>query len=234
MTYLAILLGLLPSLTWLFFYLREEPESKPKRLITSVFLAGAASSAVALTAELVIGCGGMIFHIRQCTAGLSNNPYPAHFSVLIFAFIEEIVKFGAVYLVVRNNKAFDEPIDAMVYTAIGALGFSTVENLGAIFSGGVHTGLIAAVLEVATFRFVGTTLLHTLTSALAGYFWAHGIRNFGDKKYIVYGLVFATALHAIFNYLILVYNNLLYPIIFVVVVGFFILGDFEKLKSEKI
>jgi RsiW-degrading membrane proteinase PrsW (M82 family) len=234
MTYLAIILGLLPGATWLFFYIREDPESKPKKLIAFVFLAGAASSVVALIAELFIGCGGALFHFHECIAGIEKTSSPAPLSILLFAFVEETVKFGAVYLVVRKSKAFDEPIDAMVYTAIGALGFSTIENLGAIFSGGVRLALIGAVLEIATFRFVGTTLLHTLTSAFAGYFWAHGIRNFGDKKFIAYGLMLATVLHAAFNYLILLYNNLLYPVIFVAVIGFFILGDFEKLRKEKI
>lgn len=234
MAYLGIILGLLPGFTWLFFYLREDPHPEPKRLIALVFLAGAASSIVALAVELLIGCGGAFFRFHECIAALQKSPAPAPLSIPLFALVEEVVKFGAVYFVVAKSKEFKEPIDAMIYTAIGALGFATVENLGAIFSGGVRLALVSAVFEVAAFRFVGTTLLHTLTSSFAGYFWARGIRNFGDKKFIAYGLVIATCLHAAFNYLILVYDNLLYPILFVAVLGFFVLGDFEKLKGARV
>ena len=233
MTFLAIILGLLPGFAWLFFYLQEELHPEPKRVIALVFLAGIASAVAALAIELFFQCGAF-HHFHNCVAGFRKSTALTPLLVLLFAFVEETVKFGAVYFTIRHNKAFDEPVEAMIYTAVGALGFATLENLGALFSGGVRLALVSGIFEIATFRFVGTTLLHTLTSSLVGYCWALGIRNFGSKKFIVYGLILATILHAAFNYLILIFDNLLYPVIFVAIVGFFIFGDFEKLRERKI
>ncbi len=233
MTLLTIILGLLPGFAWLFFYLKEDRHPEPKRLIALVFVAGIVSAIVALLIQLLINCG-LLYHFDNCQAKIRQHAELTPLLILVFAFVEEMAKFGAAYFTIGKNKFFDEPVDAMVYMAVAALGFATVENLGALSGNESRTTLVSAIFEIASFRFVGTTLLHTLTSSLVGYYWALSIRNFGNKKLLVYGILLATALHAAFNYLILIYGNLLYPIIFVAIVGFFALGDFEKLKGKKI
>ena len=49
---------------------------------------------------------------------------------------------------------------------------------------------------------------------------------------ILLGLAIATVLHACFNYLILNFGNIAYSLVFLVLVGFFVLNDFEKLKVK--
>jgi len=232
MTYLIIILGLLPGFTWLLFYLQEEVHPEPKKMIAKVFFAGALSAIVALAIELMINCAS-VSGITNCSKALGENIPITPFMILAYAAVEEIVKFAAAYFVIAKSKYFDEPVDAMIYMAIAALGFATVENLGALYNMG-RPVLLDGLFEIAIFRFVGTTLLHTLTSSIAGYFLALCIRNFKSKKFIVYGLILATILHTAFNYLILTTVNLLYPIAFVAIVGFFTLGDFDKLKKEQI
>jgi cytochrome c oxidase subunit IV len=73
-------------------------------------------------------------------------------------------------------------------------------------------------------------LLHTLASGIVGYWWAMSIRRFFDARYLVFGLVLATFVHMAFNILILNFGELFYPLIFLVIIGFLILADFEKLK----
>jgi RsiW-degrading membrane proteinase PrsW (M82 family) len=79
---------------------------------------------------------------------------------------------------------------------------------------------------------VGATLLHTLTSAVAGYYWAVSIRDFRATRFIFIGLLVATGLHAFFNYLIITWGNPLYTLVFVCFIAFFVLNDFEKLKPK--
>ncbi len=225
MTILTIILGLLPGFAWLFFYLQEDPHPEPKPLIALTFLMGAASAVVALMLELGSG------FLPLGAAGIGSTSIVI---LLLFAFIEEGLKFGAAYLTVHKRPAFDEPIDAVIYTVVAALGFATVENLGAIHGAGAQTALIAAAFETASFRFVGATLLHTLTSGLIGYYWALSIRNFGKKGLLIFGLALGTVLHACFNYLILEYGIFIYALIFLAILGFFAFHDFEKLREKSV
>ncbi|MBI4086264.1 MAG: PrsW family intramembrane metalloprotease [Candidatus Liptonbacteria bacterium] len=230
---LIIILGLLPGFAWLFFYLREDLHPEPKRLIALVFLAGMGSAIFALIVQLFVNCG-IAYYFVGCQEKFFIRAELTPLLVLIFAFVEEISKFGAAYFSIHKSKFFDEPVDAMVYMAVAALGFATVENLAALSGGGSQANMLDTVFEIASFRFVGATLLHTLTSSLLGYYWALDIRHFLDKKLLVVGIVFATCLHAVFNYLILNYGNLLYSVIFVIIIGFFTLTDFQKLRGERV
>ncbi len=215
-------LSLLPGVAWLFFYLQEDCHPEPKHLLLLVFIAGAASAFVAYFAQV----NSMHWLGRL---GIENF---SPLSLFLLAGIEEMSKFGAVWLAVHRNAEFDEPVDAMVYMVVAALGFATVENLGALTNHNAYLGGIGEALQTTSLRFVGATLLHTLSSALIGYYWSLSIRTFNTKRFLVFGIGAATALHAIFNYLILRYDDLSYALLFVVIVGFFILSDFEKLRGK--
>lgn len=236
-----------PALVWLFFFLREDavyPE--PRRLIAKVFAVGALATIPT-------------FLVQSGFDVLLKGEFVV--LVVLLAFIEEFFKFGAAWLVVRRDKAFDEPIDAMIYMVAASLGFATVENIfitGSAYplSASLGTFLVAGgALSTLTYRFLGATLLHVLASALLGYVWARGRVPFvttparerapeGPKGglsrtgwrqvgYITVGLLTATTVHAIFNFLIyrFQYENLILPTLFLLVAGFFVLLDFEKVKK---
>jgi hypothetical protein len=46
--------------------------------------------------------------------------------------------------------------------------------------------------------------------------------------------MFATVLHGTFNYLVLSFGEKGLSIIFLAIVAFFVLGDFEELKTEEL
>ena len=233
MTILVIILGLLPSFAWLFFYLKEDLHPEPKKLIALTFLAGALFGFLALLVETGLDCGYAKSQNLDCFARRNIAFTAAPFLVIAFALVEEVAKFGAAYFTVRKKSAFDEPVDAMIYTTVAALGFAALENLGAV-SQASKTLLEGNIFAVTSLRFIGATLLHALTSALAGYYWAKSIREFGAKKFIFFGLILAALLHTVFNYLIIIFGNPIYIIIFLAIVGFFTLNDFEKLKRRRV
>lgn len=224
MNLITIILGLLPGFVWLFFFLQEDEHPEPKRLIVKTFLAGAAGAFLALGVEIIL----------NSAFGLLQFQKLVFLSFVVLAFVEEVIKFLAAYFVVHKNPAFDEPVDAMIYMVVAALGFATAENLGAINSGGGggQFALLSNAFTTSTLRFVGATLLHVLASALVGYWWAIGIRRFIAKKFIIYGLGAATFLHGIFNYLIISFGNIMYATAFLIAAAFFILADFEELKRK--
>lgn len=226
---LFILLGLLPSLAWLIFFLKEDARPEPKGMIFKVFVSGFLITFIVIAIQLA--CQNILNFYKIA----DGNPL----SLFIFALAEEILKFLAVYLVIRKCKFFDEPIDAMIYMIVAALGFAMVENLAIMLS----ITQASEALGVITIRFVGATLLHALSSAVVGYWWAKGliktcpnnsnaIRNNTPLPHIAIGIIIATILHTFFNYLIMTLEDaIIYPVIFLTIVAMFIFWDFEKIKK---
>jgi len=219
---ISLVLGLLPGFAWLVFYLGEETHPEPKRLIAFTAVIGMAFGFFAVAIEMffnkTLGGWGIGEFSIMSLAGL--------------ALIEEFMKFTAAHFAVSKSPAFSEPTDAMIYTIVAALGFATLENIGALSNIATGATFVPALLTTLSFRFIGATLLHSLTSAIVGYYWAVGLVRGKTKRYILLGLTIATVLHTCFNYLILTYGNNAYGIVLLIIVGFFVLNDFEKLKTK--
>ncbi|OGY57733.1 MAG: hypothetical protein A3C03_01010 [Candidatus Colwellbacteria bacterium RIFCSPHIGHO2_02_FULL_45_17] len=204
-----LLFGIIPSLVWLVFFMSEDQRKpEPTRMILYVFLAGGLSTALAAFPELQI-------QNWFAERGILTSSAVFLFS---FAMIEELVKFIAVYLLVRRSKFFDEWTDGMVYMITAALGFAAVENalnlIGADF-----------IVQVTLIRGVGATLLHALASALVGFYWM--------RKRVIEGLFWATVLHGIFNLLILKLAGIeVYASLFLLFAAIIVFHDFETLKKR--
>ncbi len=218
----ALVVGLLPGFAWLVFYLTEDSHPEPKRLIVLTFLAGIAFGFFTIIIEQFW---------TEATSAMGIETLSV-LSLLGLAFIEEFMKFGAAYFAVGKSPHMEYPIDHMIYMIVAALGFATLENIGAIANIPLQTIYIGAFFETAALRFVGATLLHALTSGIVGYHWALGIARKQVARNLAVGFVLASALHAFFNYLILNYGNIAYTVVLLVIVGFFVLNDFEKLKVK--
>lgn len=220
MVMVFILLGLLPSFAWLFFFLEEDLYPEPKKMIAKVFVYGSLVTLLAIVLQL---------GFRDILKSLGAGDY-YFISFLIFGTVEEVLKFLTAWLAVRKSKFFDEPVDAMIYMIVAALGFALVENLAVALSSGAIQEAIATLI----LRFVGATLLHALSSAVVGYYWALGIlrkREGRTSLIIIKGLILASVLHAIFNYLIISLRDVfIYPTIFLILISFFVFWDFERIK----
>lgn len=219
--FLALALGFAPSLIWLAFFLREDDHPEPRRMIAKAYIWGGLSSFAALLFELLTNgfLQNLSFRLPLLIEG--------NVSVFLgFAIIEEVVKFVFIYVLVRKSPAFDEPVDAMIYMITGALGFAAAENIFLVFSGSN-----ADIFGVIILRFIGATLLHALSSAIVGHHWARGIKYHMEAKLVFAGLILASVFHAFFNLLVSKFDNvLIYPTAFLVLIGFFVLYDFEELK----
>lgn len=181
----AAIAGIVPSLIWIFFWLREDAEHpEPRTMLIYAFMGGVAA---------VLGAIFVERYISQVVVELY-----AKYS--LWAAAEEILKFVAVALIALHGRYFDEPIDAMIYCIMGALGFAAVEN--ALFAlDPLTTGSILDSIATVNMRFIGATLVHTVSSALVGF--SIGIAFYrGYATRIIaslIGLSLAIALHAGFN-----------------------------------
>ena len=163
---------------------------------------------------------------------------PGFLMLLLWAFVEELAKYGVAFFVDFRKRTYDEPIDAMIYLITVALGFSAFENVlflvRSISEGGLQISLLTA-----SMRFIGASLLHVFSSAVLGGFIAMAYCKSRRAKivYLIYGVVLASVLHTLFNFFII--NNSImdgsgnvltvFAILWVGVI--FILWFFEKIKT---
>lgn len=219
---LSLLIGLLPGLTWLWFYRHEDATPEPASAVIRTFIAGAGAAFAALGVQLV-----MRGQVYGDNVGLNASNY-----AYAFAFVEELMKFVAAYVAVRFTKAFDEPVDAILYPIIAALGFASVENIAVAYTM-IAGGSIGGAFEVITLRFVGATLVHSVASGTLGYFWGRYLLRAKRGYGAAIGLLAATALHGTFNILILSFGNTTYTFAFLTGAILLVLFDFRELRSEE-
>lgn len=210
MVIIPSILGLLPALLWLIFFLREDAtRPEPKRMILYVFIGGALAAGVSVIPE---------FYLQKYFPPSIGEPPYASSLLAPFAFIEEITKFLIAYLIIKKSKYFDEGVDGMIYMITAGLGFAAVENT---------LNLIGAesVFEIFTLRAIGATLLHATASGILGFYWVRG--------YLIPGIVAATLLHWGFNYLVLLFQNIeIYTTGLLLLAAIFLFHDFEILKAR--
>ena len=168
---------------------------------------------------------------------LNTTTYTLIYYFLIIALSEEFFKYLVIKLKVINSPNLDEPLDIMLYMVVAALGFAAVENvlyLPPLISGTSGT-TINGVLILDFIRFIGTTFLHTLCSAVIGYFMAISFYQPKNKKLILStGILTAVLLHGLYDFSIMtVYGDIKFviPAIIIITLAFSIFHGFDKLKK---
>jgi RsiW-degrading membrane proteinase PrsW (M82 family) len=226
-----IVFAVLPSFIWLNFYLRRDVKPEPKLMILKIFCYGMLATLPA------------IFFERAIFGEFSKLNFSPTFTTILniflgVALVEEFLKFLVVKEKVLQNPEFDEPIDAMIYMIISALGFAAGENI-LIFVPlhplwGYPT-LFSEIFGVSLLRFLGATFLHALASAIIGFFI--GLSFFEEKrrgKLIFFGLTLAILLHGFYNFSIMKGEGslkLLIPSLLLIISAILVSFGFKKLKS---
>jgi len=181
--------GLLPSIIWLYFLLKEDARHpEPKALLALTFVAGMAAVPLALPFE---------HYVQEHLQG--------NFSVLTaWALVEETLKYAMVAALILWRRAVDEAPDYVIYMITVALGFASAENMLFLVTP-LSEGNFVASFFTGDVRFLGSTLLHVVASAAVGFALAFsrsyrpGIRMSAAGA----GLILAVALHTVFNLLII-------------------------------
>lgn len=215
---LALLLGIGPTLFWLWFWLKEDNRKpEPKGLLTAVFVVGMISVAFVIPIEKFI----------------KNNITLHEWQVISWAGAEELIKYFGVIILLYKTKHIDEPTDWPIYLITVALGFAAIENtmylIKPLSLNQATVGLLTGQL-----RFLGSTLLHAVSSGIIGitlglsFFMSRSMQ----KIYLLAGLILAIALHSAFNFFIIGDEgiNFLKILGFLWVVTIIIMLLFEKLR----
>lgn len=182
--------GVLPALLWLAFWLLEDRcQPEPKRYILLSFVLGMLAVPLVLPIE------------RQAIAYFAMGSVPL---LLVWAACEEGFKFIAAYLGGLRWAAFDEPLDAVIYLVTAALGFSSLENALFLWTP-LASGEVLRSVVTGDLRFIGATLLHTLSSATIGICIALAFSKSPAVRRAAAagGVILAVLLHTLFNFFIL-------------------------------
>ncbi len=227
--FFALLAGFLPALLWFWFWLKEDRHPEPRRVLILTFIAGMVMAVVALFLE-------------QFSRSLAED-YLGSFSpeiisiilLVVWALIEEVVKYAAAWRIALRLPSFDEPVDALIYLITAALGFASLENilfLLKIF--GTQDSSVGFL--TGNLRFLGATLLHVVTSGAVGasiaFSFFHKEKLFRN---VLGGIFLATILHTLFNFFIMKGGGnsifkVFIPLWLLTIVLIFI---FEKIKGPK-
>lgn len=231
--YLTIL-SIVPGFVWLLFFLHEDwRHPEPRSLVALSFLGGMVMTLFVILVQRMMHQALFCCDITELLFSEALSWNQVNF-LIVFAAVEEIAKFAVVWFLIRPRKAFDEPLDAMIYMIVAGLGFAVVENV--LYASALVKGTLSAgdPAQVLLLRATGSTLLHALTSAVIGYYWALEIFRKRVKRYIPEGIAVAILLHAVFNYLIIVSGErITTPLLFLGMIAFFVFIDFEKIKHKE-
>ncbi len=206
---IAIAGGILPSLVWLWFWLKQDSKSpEPTGLIALSFFVGMAIVYFVLPLQkLVLSNIVSIVDMVNAVASKISLTAPSEevIRTTLWAFIEEFAKYATVFFIAFKSRFFDEPMDAVIYIITAALGFSAMENTLYIFKDLATSGAFE-VFGNGNMRFLGATIVHIVSSAFIGLAIAF---SFYAPKYIkfisvILGISTATLLHAYFNLSIMV------------------------------
>lgn len=181
----AILGGIIPALLWLFFWRREDHlHPEPRSTISGAFMIGMGAVVVSILLQKI-----SLIYIIDTTQ-----------QYILWAAIEEIVKFGGAYFIAFHSPDLDEPIDPVIYLITVALGFAALENTLFVM-GVIQSGDYIQTIVTGNMRFIGATLLHVLASSCVGIMLGFAFYHSRFTRFFagIIGLGAAIALHAYFN-----------------------------------
>jgi len=169
----------------IYMYWRDKSDREPFKHLFISFLLGVLSAIIAVVVEGPLDAYGV------STFG-SGSAYSMVFrAFIVAATVEELLKFAMLRLYAYPKKAFNEPLDGIVYGVMVAMGFATLENIFYVFQYGMGTGILRMFLAVPG---------HAAWGVIVGYFL--GKAKFAPNSkilYIIFGLVVGILLHGIYD-----------------------------------
>ncbi len=185
-------IAVLPVIFLLYFVHKKDPHPEQMKFLMKIFGLGCLSAIPVLFCEM--------FYDRVLQIPDSYGSFALFWNTFWgIAFVEETFKWIAMFAMSYRSKKFDETYDGIAYGAFSSMGFACIENLLYVVLGfSVVTGILRAITAVPG---------HFCYGVIMGYFMSKARYNKENGKsgiiYILLGILIPTALHALYDYLIL-------------------------------
>jgi RsiW-degrading membrane proteinase PrsW (M82 family) len=191
-SFIGLILAAIPFvIVWFAVRYIDRWEPEPRRLLIFAVAWGAVASVViALGVDLLVALA---------TGGLP----PAFGSVVQAPLVEEIAKGLGVFLIFAfARRAFDGPVDGIVYGALIGAGFALTENVQ-YFAISYLEGGPAQVASTFFLRAVLSPFAHVMFTCLTGFAFGlaarRGLGTGAALRYGIPGVIGAIVLHALWN-----------------------------------
>jgi RsiW-degrading membrane proteinase PrsW (M82 family) len=185
---------------------------EPASLLLLAFALGIVAAGIAKLMYIGLEPLGLRF---DALALADDNPV----GLLLFAIfgigpIEELAKLLPFVLIIIRLRAFNEPLDGIIYASFIGLGYAAVENF--------QYQQFLSPLEAAARGFAGP-VVHILFASI----WAHWItRAWLAKrsiwKSLVFGFLIAASLHGLYDFLVLLHPVAALPIAAALIIAIWI------------
>lgn len=162
-----------------YFYLRNQISAEPSRTLFHTFIYGAILTFPILFIQHV-------FEVEHIFESLFLR------NVLFTSLLEEFFKWLILVMAIYQHVEFDDPYDGILYGASVSLGFATVENILYIFTFGMDTAFLRALLPVSS---------HAIFGVVMGYYLGRAkfALSESSKPLLFIALLAPWSLHMVYN-----------------------------------
>lgn len=203
---------------------KKDKNKETSTILTKLFLGGILSVILVFLIGTILE---LIFPILNSDFQQLNL-----FELIIYVFIgialvEEFSKWIVTYKISYNSHEFEEIYDVIVYSVFVALGFAFFENLLYVYSNGIGTGILRALLAVPG---------HVCDGIFMGYYLGlsklNEVKNDqkSKRRYLIFSILAPTILHGIYDYCLLT-GKITFLIVFIIFVIAMYINSIKKVKK---
>ena len=186
----TLLITIVPSILILSFFVFSDRFKEPKKIIIITFLFGIL---ITIPAGYL---NDFILDTFETESELNNALLGGFFAG---GLVEETLKFLVLYFYILKEKAFNEPMDAIVYGTVVSLGFATLENYDYVYRLAEYYGLQP--IEIAYARSYSAIPLHALCGVIMGFYFGMYAFVSGGKN-LSLALIVPYVIHGSYNFLV--------------------------------
>ncbi len=203
----------LPALFWAVYHYHKD-RHLPEPIGNLLLSFGLGVLAAGLSRAMYVGLEPLGLRFDAVALADSNGWALLAYALLAIGPIEELAKMLPFLLVVIRLKAFDEPLDGIVYASFIALGYAAVENY--------HYLDFLTRFEAYARGFAGP-VIHILFASIWAY-WISRARLARESmvKPALYGFLLAAGLHGLYDFMVLRYPVSALPIAAAMIGGIWI------------
>ena len=190
-----LLTAVIPALVLVYFiYRKDKYEKEPVNILLKGFGFGALSALASFFISVPLGTLG--FYPSEPSTALDS----IRVAVFGAAVPEELAKFFFLWLLLRNNKYYNEYVDGIVYAVCVGMGFAAFENVGYMFTNldeWASIGILRALFPIPGHFFFAVSMGYFYSNASFGKPSAKGLN-------IALAIIVPIALHAVFDALLMI------------------------------
>ena len=221
---MTLLITIVPSILILFYFIYSDKFKEPKKIIIITFLFGVI---------ITIPAGYLndyIFEVFSNKNKVNNALLGGFFAG---GLVEETLKFLVLYLYVFKEKAFNEPMDAIVYGVVVSLGFATLENYDYVFRLAEQYKMQS--MDLAITRAFTAVPMHALCGVIMGFYFGMYAFVSGGKN-LGLALIVPYIFHGTYNFLCYFPPYYIFVVLILFVFSFLLhknVKETQKLKKRE-